>query len=93
MNLTLQQCKDQVARSKGFSDWNDLLKFQFTHLIDRDRDEASVKFASEKIKEALELAAARATTKQSDDFGLYWVDKSSILNLLPELIENLNKEI
>jgi hypothetical protein len=54
---TLQECKNQVAKEKAFSDWKDLLKYQFINLIDRDYNEASKLYAKEVAQQALIDAA------------------------------------
>lgn len=96
MALTLPECRDKVAQSLGYSNWRDLLADQ-SNLSDAAFDlivnNVAKLNAEEKVKEALQLAAERAITKQSDDFGLYWVDKSSILSLSEELIKKIKKEI
>lgn len=98
--MTLQECKDQIARQKGFSNWQDLVKHQFEHLISRDYDEAVRLYTQEKVKQALELAAGKATAHTESRFeSVHYceccpvVDKSSILSLLPELVNQINKEI
>lgn len=45
---TLDECKDEVAMEKGFSNWKDLLRHQMNFsLISRDSDEANRRFFSQ----------------------------------------------
>lgn len=42
---TLDDFKNDVAKEKGFSNWADLLKYQFSHLIIRDLEDIAIRFA------------------------------------------------
>jgi len=55
-----------------------ILEYSETSRLDwEDITHAMKRYANYKLDEA----AKKATIKQSDDFGIYWVDKQSILSL------------
>lgn len=96
--MNLIETKNKVSQSLGYEDWKELLKDQssFTeHAFDLIVNNVSALRSAEKIKEALELAAERAelTDNGSSNYDAMSIDKQSILSLLPELLENLKKEI
>lgn len=101
---TLQDFKDLVAIRKQWVDFKDFYDFykklkEGERFIMKMTDEAAELYAryraSSKVNQSLQLAADRATTKmQKGRNGCkIVVDPESILNLLPELIETINKEI
>lgn len=101
MTLTLQQCRDKVARTEGYENWKQLrnntsdLNSGFFELI---VSKVAILFAAEKIKEALQLAAERAEIEYTPSRYPYrpdvaTIDKSSVLSLEEELIKNIKKEI
>jgi len=104
--LTLQQCKDQIAQRMGFKNWK---RFEtYVKPTSAIVDEVAILFASEKIKEALQVAAKDARicmdrsfpephklqiASYSDGVGTrFSIDKDSILALEKELIEKLKSE-
>lgn len=105
--MTINECKDKVAQGNGFKDWEDVLTSLFDGDILNLWPQATTLYAQEKVKEALRLAAERATLKIerdgkqvlkgtyayfADDFDHVEIDHDSILSLETELLNKIEKE-
>ncbi len=90
--MTIQQAKDQVAHEYCFQDWSQVQRIVCSDEMGDLLDAVAKLYASEKVKEALQLAAERAYAYIGADDEPK-VSKGSILSLETELIEKINKEI
>lgn len=97
--MTLQEALNQIAVENGYKDYSSMDRKLYSigerKLRVQRYNDAVKLYASEKIKQALQLAADRATTKMSMGRNgcKIVVDPESILSLADELIEQINKEI
>lgn len=81
--MTLEECKDKIAKQKGFSDWKDLLKHQLTfNLILRDQDQANSLYTSQfKTKsDSLQLELEQVKAERDAMRGILWEIKNVLDN-------------
>lgn len=71
--MTLQQCKDQVAQKYGYKEWNEAI-IKAPSVAVRMADEYSTLYATEKVEEALKLAASRLPSKDTGRAGCSYND-------------------
>lgn len=96
--MTLKETKDKVSQSLGYEDWKELVKDQ-SNFTDAGFDlivtNVAKAHASNKTEDALKLGAEKATIYyySAHGYDCAKVSEESILSLLPELLETINKEI
>lgn len=106
---TLQECKEQVAHEYTFQYWGQVQRIVGSDEMHDLLNEVAKLYATEKVKEALRLAAERANmvfesdvTDKKSTYKIFcsWtpegsleVNKESILSLQSELVNNIINEI
>lgn len=107
--MTYEQAKDHVAKKLGYKSYEDYNSELLVTINRHDFNREVVRqYATEKVKEALRLAAERATLKIerdskqvlkgnyayfANDMDHVEVNKESILSLQSELVNNIINEI